>query len=77
MLSQQYLCVLEFFFQNETKVALVFWNKLSRNQLRLPLVLPPLQVSDKPHDDDGAGFLELGKFIYSKTTPQKNRKKTI
>ena len=58
-------------FLNETKVALFFWNKLSRNQLRLPLVLPPLQVSDKPQDDDGAGFLGLGKFIYSKTTPKK------
>jgi len=33
--------------------------------------LPSLQVSDKPQDDDGAGFLELGKFIYSKTTPPK------
>ena len=76
ILSQQYLCVLEFCF-NETKVALFFWSKLSRNQLRLPLVLPSLQVSDKPQDDDGAGFLELGKFIYSKTTPQKNRNKTI
>ena len=76
ILSQQYLCVLEFFL-NETKVALFFWNKLSRNQLRLPLVLPPLQVSDKPQDDDGAGFLELGKFIYSETTTPKNRKNTI
>ena len=64
-------------FLNETKVALFFWSKLSRNQLRLPLVLPSLQVSDKPQDDDGAGFLELGKFIYSKTTPLKNRKETI
>ena len=46
-----------FFQKNETKVALFFWSKPSRNQLTY--FLQSLQVSDKPQDDDGASPLSI------------------
>ena len=52
------LC-LEFSFKKKAKVALFFWSKPSRNQLRLPYFLQSLQVSDKPQDDDGASPLSI------------------